>query len=125
LKKDKYGVPRTLAHFGGTPDHVASVFGLSFVQLGRHLDAGTELALFSTRDRSRGPYRMLAFDGGVLVGANLIGGVEIAGRLRRAIVRRENWEDRLGPLTRVPSDEEIVRLSSELICPRNPRRSRS
>jgi hypothetical protein len=57
---------------------------------------------------------MLVFDEGVLVGANLIDGFERAGKLKKAMIRKLNWEEYFGPLTRLPSDQEIEQFLADV-----------
>jgi NAD(P)H-nitrite reductase large subunit len=99
---------------GAVPDHISTLFGLTLVHLGNPMHQGNDVTILSNRDLSEGPYRLMAFDKGVLVGANLINGFESAGRLRKAMIRKLNWEEHFGPLTRVPSDQEIAQFLADV-----------
>ena len=105
---------RTVSYPGAVLDHISTFFGWNFVQLGNHNPQGEDLTILSNRDLSEGPYRLLVFDKGVLVGANLINGFEIAGKLKMALIRRLNWQEYFDPLTHIPSDLEIDRFLSDV-----------
>ena len=75
---------------------------------------GNNVTVLSNRDLSNGPYRLLVFDEGVLVGANLINGFERAGKLRKAMIRKLNWEQHFGPLNHLPSDQEIEQFLADV-----------
>ena len=104
---------RTASYPGAVPDHISTLFGLTFVQLGNYNPQGNDVTILSNRDLSQGPYRLLAFHKGVLIGANLINGFESAGRLKKALIRKLNWQEYFGPLTQVPSDLEIDRFVAD------------
>jgi NAD(P)H-nitrite reductase large subunit len=102
------------SHPGAVPDHISSLFGLNFVNLGNPTHQGNDVTVLSNRDLSDGPYRLMAFDKGVLVGANLINGFESAGRLKKAMIRKLNWEEHFGPLTHIPSDQKIEQFLTDI-----------
>ena len=56
----------------------------------------------------------IVFDDGVLVGANLINGFEHAGALRKAMIRKLNWEEHFGPLSHLPSGLEIEQFLADV-----------
>ena len=99
---------------GAIPDHISTFFGLTFVNLGNLKHQGNDMTILSNRDLSEGPYRLMAFDKGILVGANLINGFENAGRLKKAMIRKLNWQEYFGTLKNLPSDQEIDRFLTDL-----------
>jgi NADPH-dependent 2,4-dienoyl-CoA reductase/sulfur reductase-like enzyme len=105
---------QTVSYPGTIPDHISTLFGLTFVQLGNHNPQGNDVKILSNHDLSKGPYRLMAFHKGVLIGANLINGFESAGRLKRALLRKLNWQEYFDPLTHIPSDLEIDRFMTDV-----------
>lgn len=104
---------KNTSHPGAIPDHISTLFGLTLVHLGNPMSQGNHLTILSNRDLSEGPYRLMVFDDGVLVGANLINGFESAGVLRKAMIRKLNWEEHFGPLSHLPSDQEIEQFLAD------------
>ena len=105
---------QTASYPGTIPGHISTLFGWTFVHLGDLYPEGNDVTILSNRDLSGGPYRLLAFDNGVLVGVNLINGIESAGRLKKALIRKLNWQEHFHPLSHIPSDLEIDRFMSDL-----------
>jgi NAD(P)H-nitrite reductase large subunit len=105
---------RNTAYPGAIPDHISTLFGLTLVHLGNPMYQGDNVTILSNRDLSEGPYRLMAFDEGILVGANLINGFESSGTLKKAMIRKLNWEEHFGPLTRLPSDQEIEQFLADV-----------
>jgi 3-phenylpropionate/trans-cinnamate dioxygenase ferredoxin reductase subunit len=99
---------------GAIPDHISTFFGLTFVHLGNPNHRGNDMTILSNRDLSEGPYRLMVFDRGILVGANLINGFENVGRLRKAMIRKLNWTEYFGPLKNLPSDQDIERFLADV-----------
>ncbi|MBW2016585.1 MAG: FAD-dependent oxidoreductase [Deltaproteobacteria bacterium] len=92
---------------GSIPDHVSTFFGIHFVHLGDVHRQGSEIAVLSGDDGDDGVKFWLVFEGKRLVGANLLGNLEHAGRLRRTILLRLDWGEHLSQLRE--------RLSSEIL----------
>jgi NADPH-dependent 2,4-dienoyl-CoA reductase/sulfur reductase-like enzyme len=105
---------RSASYPGTIPGHISTLFGWTFVNLGNLNPQGNDVTILSNRDLSEGPYRLMAFDKGVLVGVNLINGIESAGRFKKALIRKLNWQEHFDPLTHIPSDQEIDRFLADL-----------
>lgn len=91
---------------GAIPQNVSPFFDWIYAQMGDVLCRGQNLRIISYGNPFKGAYGLLVFDEGVLVGANLINGVENAGRLKTAMVQKRIWgESLLASLERGMGDE--------------------
>jgi len=99
---------------GAIPDHISTFFGLAFVHLGNPNHRGNDVTILSNHDLSQGPYRLMVFDRGILVGSNLINGFENAGSLKKAMIRKLNWSEHFGSLKNLPSDQDIERFLADI-----------
>lgn len=99
-----------LSHAGTIPQHVNTFFGLEFARVGDVRRQGERVTTLSSRDLSSGAYRLLVFDGGVLVGVNLINDVQLAGKLKRAIALGADWGRHLERFVGIPTDQEMDQI---------------
>ena len=65
-------------------------------------------------DPGQGGYCLLAFERGVLIGANLINATHLAGKLRRAVTGKWDWSKYLEQIDGVLTVPGIERVLSEI-----------
>jgi NADPH-dependent 2,4-dienoyl-CoA reductase/sulfur reductase-like enzyme len=98
---------------GALPEHISTVFGLTFVHLGRSEPEGKEVRVVF-QEPAPGAARLLLFEGGVLVGANLINCFRDAGRLKSAIIRKRDWGGHLEKLPEDPKGKKLDQILAAL-----------
>ncbi len=80
---------------GSIAENISPFFEWTYARLGDvHLQGG-HVHHIAVGDPRQGGYFFLAFEGDVLIGANLINSTHLAGKLRRAIVQKLHWRDRM------------------------------
>ena len=101
---------------GTIPQYVNTFFGLTFVHLGDINRQGKDVMILSNHDLSEGFYRLLVFDRGVLVGVNLINGIQSAGKMKTVIIRKLDWDKDLERFINDPTDREIDQILNREPC---------
>ena len=72
---------------GSLQQHISAFFGLTFVHLGDINPQGKDIETLENFNHSEGTFRLLVFDRGVLIGANLINCHEEAGWLKTDMIQ--------------------------------------
>ncbi len=83
------------AHAGSVQENIRAFFGWTYAQIGDVKAEGRPVRRVVFGDPREKGYGLLAFEGDVLLGANLINCTRFAGVLRRAIVTRMPWSGHL------------------------------
>jgi NADPH-dependent 2,4-dienoyl-CoA reductase/sulfur reductase-like enzyme len=79
---------REAVYPGTLPENISPIFDWTYAQLGDIQPQGEGVRHIAFGDPRRGGYSLLAFQGDLLTGANLINRTDIAGKLRRAILQK-------------------------------------
>lgn len=106
-----YNMAGRKAHYrGAVPEHVSTLFGLTFVHLGDVNPSGEESQIIADPGLSEYGYHVLCFEKGVLKGANLLNDLGHAGKLKTAILRRIDWTGELDKLIPFPDRSVLDRI---------------
>jgi 3-phenylpropionate/trans-cinnamate dioxygenase ferredoxin reductase subunit len=76
---------------GSLPENISPFFDWTYAQLGDVQREGKHVRHIAFGDPGQGGYCLLAFEHETLIGANLINATHLAGKLKRAIVRKWDW----------------------------------
>ncbi len=99
------------AYPGSVPENISPFFEWTYAQLGDIQPSGGDIRHIAFGDPGRGGYGLLAFQEGILTGANLINCTHAAGALKRAILQKWSCADRLerpaGVFTDVSAEQTL------------------
>ena len=77
---------------GSLPENISPFFDWTYAQLGDVQREGKHVRHVAFGDPGQGGFCLLAFERETLIGANLINATHLAGKLRRAITCKWDWE---------------------------------
>jgi NADPH-dependent 2,4-dienoyl-CoA reductase/sulfur reductase-like enzyme len=83
------------AYYGSLQENISPFFEWIYAQVGDVLGKGPDSRHITFGNPGDRGYGLLAFENDVLVGTNLINCTELAGLLRRAIIRKARWSEHL------------------------------
>ena len=82
---------KAVTYPGSLPENISPFFDWTYAQMGDVQPEGKHVRHVAFGDPGQGGYCLLAFEREMLIGANLINATHLAGKLRRAIVRKWDW----------------------------------
>jgi NADPH-dependent 2,4-dienoyl-CoA reductase/sulfur reductase-like enzyme len=86
---------KPVSYAGSLPENISPFFDWTYAHLGDVQREGKHVRHVAFGDPGQGGYCLLAFEQGVLIGANLINATHLAGKLRRVIIRKLDWGEYL------------------------------
>ncbi len=107
---------RAAIYPGALLENISPFFEWSYAQLGDIQPQGGDIRHLVCGDPEQGGYALLAFQNGVLTGANLINCTQHAGRLRSAILHRWRCEQIAGRADGAPTSGGAEQILNEAVA---------
>ena len=95
---------------GSIPQNISPFFDWTYAQLGDVRSNGNDTQYITSGEPSRGGYLLLNFEKNQLKGANLINCTHLAGKLRKAMIRKYDWGQYLKDPDKYFTVHEIARI---------------
>ncbi len=100
---------REFRYQGAIPHNVTQIMDVTFATIGDVHGTGTHVSVFSKQNDPNGPLIELVFQGKKLVGANLLNCLNIAGKLKAAMVHEWDLLEYLSASSDSVTEEELDR----------------